>query len=135
MRKILFIVMILSCALLITSCSSNKEEDVSKINTAEISPTVTGIMANPDLTPAVINVADNPDFIVENGKIIRYIGAGNVNKTLVIPEGVTSIGKQAFCMPSWDAKRNERLSICIPNNVKLDKYAFSQSVPMNVTFE
>lgn len=77
------------------------------------------------------------DFIINNGKIIKYIGEINVNKEITIPKEVTSIGSHAFVDKEWYLYRtiNKKLSICIPKNVTLDQYAFTEAVPMNVTFE
>lgn len=80
---------------------------------------------------------ETSDFLIREGKIIQYTGQINVNKTITIPEGVTSIGAKAFCVEDWDiASSNiKRLSICIPKEVSLEKYAFTDALPMNVTFE
>ncbi len=120
MKKSLFIVLILFCVLFITTSSSK--------STPEIAKAADGSSKN-------INQKNNSNFLIKNGKIIKYIGPVNVNRTLVVPEGVTSIGQNAFYIKDWDVKRSERLSICIPKDIKLDKYAFGDAVPMNVTFE
>ena len=72
------------------------------------------------------------DFIIENGVLTKYVGN---RKSIVVPEGVTSIGKSAF----WNCRG--LTSITIPNSVtSIGAYAFdgctgltSITIPNSVT--
>lgn len=55
-----------------------------------------------------MQMSSNNDFEIENGVLVKYIGAG---RDVVIPDGVTSIGDWAF-------SRYEGLtSVTIPDSV------------------
>ena len=59
---------------------------------------------------------ENPDFQIENGVLKRYKGKGG---DVIIPEGVTTIGKHAF------SKCASLTSVKLPDSVTLlDEYAF-----------
>ena len=68
---------------------------------------------------------NNPDFIIENGVLSKYTGPGG---DVVIPEGVTGIGYEAF---QWSGLT----SISLPDSVTdVDFGAFSYCTALsNVT--
>lgn len=47
-------------------------------------------------TTMLSNKVNNSDYIIKNGKLIRYNEKAGNNKKIVIPKGVTSIGDKAF---------------------------------------
>lgn len=76
--------------------------------------------------------AAESDFVIENGVLTKYNGSGGA---VVIPKGVTHIGKNVF----WGCTR--LTSVSIPNSVTvIDSFAFADcsklksiSIPKNVT--
>ena len=78
------------------------------------------------------------DFVIENGVLIKYVGPGG---DVVIPDGVTEIGKKAFCMTESvnnfgivyeTVKDNTTLTgVSLPEGlVRIGAYAFERCVTL-----
>ena len=64
-------------------------------------------------------MSDLKDFVIKNGKLLEYVGSGG---DVAIPEGITTIGKEAFYRCS------NLESVTIPTSVKkIEKHAFHGS--------
>jgi len=78
----------------------------------EISGTVAWVVEEGEATPVTITVTltptENKDFLISEGELIKYIGAGG---KVTIPDGVTKIRMRAF------EDCTSLTSITIPNNV------------------
>lgn len=125
-KEVYSLLIVIFCIVFATAC---KKESNNKGNNQK--DTISNQISNSN-SEEIVNDAD---FEIKDGKIMKYIGPINVSKTLVIPDDVTSIGEYAFANSKWLVDEKQSLSLCIPKDVTIDAYAFTDTVPINITFE
>lgn len=125
MKKAYTILCFLLFATLLVGCQNSDESGMSQVIVVTPTPTPT---SNPD------KVIEEDRIRVENGKIIKIANLYQVEETLVLPDGVTSIDPNAF-LAVKPPNGLKTLHFRIPLTLKLQPENFAGCGPMHITFE
>lgn len=78
------------------------------------------------------------DFVIKNGRLVRYKAGYFQSKNIVLPKTVKEIAPQAFELTKEEKKNISKLvlsKISIPADIKIEEKAFEGAGPLDISME